>query len=220
LRAVIFANGRFAGTARERALVGSDDLLIAADGGARSCLALGLTPHVVVGDFDSLKPKEREALQQAGAQMIAHPARKDHTDLELALLHALQQGATDFLILGGLGQRWDQTLANLLLPANPAFTKVRITLVDGYQDVHLLTSGGTLTIDGKPGDILSLIPLSEYADGVRTEGLEYPLRDEALTFGSTRGVSNSLLGQQALIHLQQGLLLCVHIHSPSWLEES
>jgi len=208
LRAVIFANGGFSHP--DPLLPG--DFVIAADGGARYCLELGITPHLVVGDFDSLDPASLQALEQAGVELARYPERKDFTDLELALKHARQRGADEILILAALGGRWDQTLANLLLPASQALCCARITLVDGAQEIHLLRGGEQLELQGNPGDTVSLIPLKGDAVGVATGGLEYPLAGETLFFGSTRGVSNVLLAEPAWVSLQGGLLLCVLVH--------
>ena len=208
MRAVIFANGGFSHP--DPLLPG--DFVIAADGGARYCLELGITPHLVVGDFDSLDPASMQALEQAGVELARYPERKDFTDLELALQHASQRGADEILILAALGGRWDQTLANLLLPASQALCCARITLVDGAQEIHLLRGGEQLELQGDPGDTVSLIPLKGDAVGVATGGLEYPLAGETLFFGSTRGVSNVLLAEPAWVSLQGGLLLCVLVH--------
>jgi thiamine pyrophosphokinase len=208
LRAIIFANGGF--TAPPELL--PSDLIIAADGGGRHCLALGLTPHLVVGDFDSLDADQLALLRQAGAELIRYSTHKDYTDLELALQHARQRGAEQVLVLAALGGRWDQTLANVLLPAANQFADLPIHLLDGNQEISLIHAGQTHLLQGSPGDTLSLIPLMGDALGVTTYGLEYPLQGETLSFGSTRGVSNVLLGEQARVSLEAGLLLCVVIH--------
>lgn len=212
LRAVIFANGLLGSLNAARQSIRPDDILIAADGGARHCRRLGLTPHFIVGDFDSLEEAELQTFQDAGVVVIRHPARKDFTDLELALRHARSLGVAEILILGGLGARWDQTLANLLLPAAKEFTGVNIRLLDGAQEVFLLRGGESAQVAGIPGDTVSLIPLGGDALGVRAGGLEYPLNGETLLFGATRGVSNLLLGESASVSLAEGLLLCVVIH--------
>jgi thiamine pyrophosphokinase len=187
-------------------------MIIAADGGARHCLALGLVPAVVIGDFDSLTPADLETLKALGAEIVQFPVRKDFTDLELALQHARSTGADEILILGALGERWDQTLANVMLPA--AFPDLNIRLVDGNQEFIYLRAGETITVSGCPGDTLSLVPLGGDAQGITTDQLEYSLRGENLPLGSTRGVSNNLLTEEAQISLREGFLLCVVMHQP------
>jgi thiamine pyrophosphokinase len=187
-------------------------LIIAADGGARHCRLLGLSPDILIGDFDSLTEDEVQQFSATGAQVIHHPIRKDYTDLELALRHAHSLGIQEVTVLAALGARWDQTLANLLLPAAPDLKDLTIRLLDGSQEVVLLRGAGQIQLVGKPGDTVSLIPLGEHARGVTTQGLEYPLSDEPLFFGATRGLSNVMLESQATVSLAEGLLLCVVNH--------
>ncbi len=215
MRAVIFANGDLNHPDSAREILRPDDFLIAADGGARHCLDLGITPHLVVGDFNSLDETSLESLKNSGTKLFRYPRRKDHTDLELAVGHAVQGGADDILILAALGARWDQTLANVLLPASLALSSVHIRLVDGPQEIHMLRGTERLALAGRKGDTVSLLPLGGDVSGVSTQGLEYPLNQETLFFGSTRGISNVMLGDSASVFLQEGVLLCVLIHGGS-----
>ncbi len=212
MRAVVVAGGTLPHPEIDRASIRPDDLLLAADGGGRHCLALGLHPAAVIGDFDSLEPAEVQALAAAGADLIRHPPKKNQTDLELAVRHALERGATEILILAGLGARWDQSIANLLVAGASGLEGLRLTLLDGPQEIHPVRAGTPLEIRGRPGDVVSLIPLAGDARGVTTEGLEYPLRNGTLPFGSTLGISNSLTHPVARITLDQGLILCTILH--------
>jgi thiamine pyrophosphokinase len=211
-RAVIFANGELDSSSDAQRELLPNSLIIAADGGGKHCLDLGIVPDLVVGDLDSLDPLIVAQFQAAGAEVIRYPERKDYTDLELALQYALERGAQEVVILAALGKRWDQTLANLLLPAAPGLNAIIIRLVDGPQEIQLLRPMGKTLLSGQPGDTISLIPLSGDACGITTQGLEYPLENGVLHFGSTRGVSNVLLGEMATISLTKGLLMCVTIH--------
>jgi len=213
MRAVIFANGDFPDPAAHRHLIRSDDLVIAADGGAHHARAAGITPQVVVGDLDSLEPGLRAELVAAGARFIQHPAAKDETDLELALLYAVEQGAEEVVVLGALGGRIDQTVANILLLAHPALTGVRVLVVEGDQTIFLIRDEAT--VEGRPGDTVSLIPLGGDVQGITAEGLRWPLHEGTLRFGPARGVSNVLLGRQARVRVREGTLLCVVTHSQS-----
>jgi thiamine pyrophosphokinase len=208
LRAVVIANGQLNGAIEFQ----PGDLIIAADGGARHCLDHGIRPAYVIGDLDSLEPAHLARLEALGAAIVQYPARKDYTDLELALRFAQQQGASEIVILAGLGARWDQTIANLLLPA--ILSPLDVRLLDASQEICFLHAGKTIHIQGQAGDTVSLIPLAGPAQGITTQGLEYPLLDEGLDFGSTRGISNVLLEKQASVRLRNGLLLCIILHNP------
>ena len=211
-RAVIFANGVLNHPETALAALRPGDLIIAADGGARLCRQLGLVPAILIGDIDSIDEADLAYFDANGTQIIRHPARKDYTDFELALRHVKSLGIQDVLVVAALGARWDQTLANLLLPAAVDLDDLTIRLMDGPQEVVLLRGGDEIDIHGKPGDTVSIIPVGGDVHGVVTDGLEYPLFNESLFFGATRGLSNVLLVERATIHLEQGLLLCVVIH--------
>ena len=211
MRAVIFANGN---TDNSDSVFSGKDLIIAADGGMHHCLSLGLTPDVVIGDLDSLTADDIKGLQIASVEIIRYPAKKDQTDLELALKLAIDRGADEIVVFGAMGGRWDMSIANILLPAEQNLSNATIRIIDGRHEIMLLRSGKEITFHGEKGDILSLIPLSRDAQGITTIGLEYPLKDNLLRLGSSRGISNVFVEEIATVHLKQGLLLCVHIRTP------
>ena len=212
MKAFIVANGTFSDHKIFLAVLKPGDLVIAADGGARHCHEMGVSPHVAIGDFDSLSPVELDDLRTGDTQLIRYPSKKDFTDLELAIDYAQQRNPEEIQIYGGLGLRWDQTLANLLLLARTRSGDVFVRMIDGKQEVMLATGPGSLVIAGDPGDTVSLIPIAGDAFGITTDGLEYPLSDEILFFGATRGVSNALTKPTATVSLQRGMLICVLIH--------
>ncbi|MBI3957406.1 MAG: thiamine diphosphokinase [Chloroflexi bacterium] len=208
MRALIFVNGTIDDYAQLARWLRPDDYTIAADGGARHCAALGLRPAVLVGDLDSIAPDLLADYESAGVTIERHPPRKDETDLELAVRRAVTDGAAEILLLGALGGRLDQTLANLLLPAR-ADWPVPILLADGMQLARVLCGGKSVTLHGAPGDTVSAVPLSAEVAGITYTGLEYPLVNATLRLGSTQGVSNRLVGESATICIASGILLVV-----------
>ena len=209
MHVIIFAGGTVQpGAAVEKALA-QGELVIAADSGASTALALGYVPAFVVGDFDSLVAEERAQLEQRGSQFFPALVEKDETDTELAIMTALDQGASRITLLGALGgARFDHSIANILLLAG--FEGTPIEIVDGQACAWLLRGPGETQIEGKVGDLVSLLPLAGNAKEVETEQLYYPLHGETLQFGRPRGISNVLLGEQARVTVGEGLLLVIH----------
>ena len=207
MHAVIFANGELEKPKDWHTRLAGADLIIAADGGAQHCHALGLLPKVLIGDLDSLSPTLRTESEKQNVRIIAYPTQKDQTDFELALLYAKETGAEKVTVLGGLGRRWDHSLANLLLAAEPRFVDMRIIYLHGEQRLTILK--GEQTIDAIQGERVSLLPLIADTQGVSTRGLEYPLINESLAFGSSRGVSNKALLDFPGVAIREGVLLCV-----------
>jgi len=212
-RIVIIANGVPPDEATVRRWLQPDDdstrvRLICADGGARIALALGLTPEVVVGDLDSLDEAAQARLKAMGCRFVVYPTAKDWTDLELALKLAAQEGATEIVILGALGGRLDQELANILLLLLPELQDISTRIADDRQEMFVARDQAEIA--GQSGDVVSLIPLGGDAEGIVTEGLLYPLSDEPLLSGPARGVSNVMTGRKARVTLRSGTLLIVH----------
>jgi thiamine pyrophosphokinase len=211
LKALIFANGDANdGPMVRRALDAAPDAwVVAADGGAHQAQHYGRTVHILIGDMDSLDPVEVNALRAGGVDIHRYPEEKDETDLELALTWSANQGATWIRVVAAIGNRLDQTLSNVYLLALPVLRGRDVRLVAGKQEAWLLYPGESV-INGAAGDTLSLLPISGEARGIRTENLYYPLRDETLTFGPARGISNVLQTAQARVWLREGVLLAVH----------
>ena len=142
-----------------------------------------------------------------------YPVAKDQTDLELAIERGLRAGANEILLLGALGGRLDQTVANLLILAQRHWP-VPLRLAEGNQLAQVLRSGETLALQAAPGSTVSAIPLSAAVTGITYTGLEYPLHDATLTIGSTRGVSNVVASAPATITIRDGVLLVVCVTEP------
>ncbi len=205
---VIFANGEFSPPPGvENHLKGR--YIICADGGTRHALALGLTPHLIVGDLDSVPAEVIQRLESEGTPVIRFPRDKDQTDLELALEYAIRSGGEDILLLGLLGGRLDQTLANIFLLALPEWDRARLWLADGPDTAYLLRSGDTLTLEGEPGNTVSLLPLTPTVKGVSTGGLRWPLQDATLYFGRTLTVSNELVGRETEVKVGEGRMMVI-----------
>jgi thiamine pyrophosphokinase len=213
MRAVVFVNGEVRDYATLARWLRPGDHLIGADGGTRHILTLALTPDAVVGDLDSLEAESIAELIDRGVDIERYPTAKDQTDLELAIERGLRAGADEILLLGALGGRLDQTIANLLILAQRNWP-VPLRLAEGNQLAQVLRSGGRLTLQAAPGSTVSAIPLSATVTGITYSGLEYPLHDATLTIGSTRGVSNAVASLPATISIKEGVLLVVYVTEP------
>jgi len=195
-----------------RHLLQPGDLVIAADGGARIALRLGLQPQVVIGDLDSLPSSLRSRLQRAGCQFLEHSARKDETDTELAIRYALQAGAEEIVLLGALGGRLDHTLANVLLLGMPELAQVPAKIVSGGTEVWLLRGGRAQQLQGQPGDIVTLLPLGQDAVGITTDGWSTHYTTPLCAWTGPRGEQCDDF-PTAEVHLRGGLLLVLHVQT-------
>ncbi len=209
-RAVLFFNGDTPQQNLVFKSVKTTDTIICADGGARHVIDAGLIPHVIIGDLDSLPQVLQKKLRKLPIEWVTFPTDKNFTDSELTLQYVRKNGFSEIVILGFFGDRSDHVQANIMLLAtivqkNP---KCKISVVDENQTLYFV-SNGSLMLEGKKGQTVSLLPLLTDAKGVVTTGLRWKLRDEILVCGATRGVSNEFSGKKVSISLAHGVLLVV-----------
>jgi thiamine pyrophosphokinase len=205
MRAVVVAHGDVLPS--DRAVIAAQDYVVAADGGALALEQWKLLPHLVVGDMDSLGDAGVERMARKGIPVAKFPAAKEESDLELAVAQAIAAGATEIVLLGALGgDRLDHETANLLLLADPGYDGVRIEARRGTLRIRAIRGEGSLSV-GPVEAIITLLPVNGDAEGVSTEGLRFPLRDETLRFGRARGLSNEVDSLPATVTVRKGSLL-------------
>jgi thiamine pyrophosphokinase len=191
------------------ALAAPGVFVVAADSGVDRALALGVVPHVVVGDLDSATAQGLAAVTDAGGTIEAHPADKDATDLELALQCAADSGATEIVVVGGAVGRLDHTLAAAAVLCAPHLASRRVTAHFGEARLWVVRPSQTTELHGNPGQFVSLLPMGAPATGVRTIGLRFALDGGVLEPHSARGVSNELTDTHATVTCDTGVLLAV-----------
>ena len=150
------------------------------------------------------------AAERAGTPVDRHPAAKDATDLDLALDVAIDRAGralARLVVVTGVGDRFDHALGVALSLAAPGRPPVPTEAFVG--PAHLWVVRGEARLAGRPGDLVSLLPVHGPVQGVRTEGLAYPLDDEDLSSGTTRGLSNVWTSEVATVLVRSGVLLAV-----------
>jgi thiamine pyrophosphokinase len=181
-------------------------LVVAADGGARHAAPLGLPLHQVVGDFDSLSAADADELEAAGVTIARFPTNKDATDTELALLAALDAGATEIALLCTWGGRSDHAIGTLALLAHPRCGSAAVVILDEQTRTQLVRSGAAITLRGEVGRIISITPWGGDAT-VSATGVRWPLNAAVLVAGSTRGISNVATATESFITVHDGAVL-------------
>jgi thiamine pyrophosphokinase len=210
-KTIIFANGRMSRPETARRHIADGDTIVCADGGSLHALALGLSPHVVVGDLDSLPEDIERKLEASGSEIIRKPRQKDQTDLECAVQLCIERGAREIVIMAAFGGRIDQMLANCLLLARPEWRSVRLRIVEDEQEAFLLRGPDRCEIGGGAGDTLSLLVLDASVEGVTITGTEWKVSNGRFELGSTRPVSNVITNPPAVVSIESGTCLVVHI---------
>lgn len=205
MKAVLFAGAAITDYSFCEKYLQNADWIICCDGGMHHAKALGITPDYIVGDFDSVRPEVLEEYRNMGISIRQFPTHKNETDMQLGMLLALELGATELVLIGGIGDRFDHTLANAHLLLYLLKKGVRGILVNEKNRVELIDK--EVTLYGKAGDLVSTIPLSMQVEGVTLEGLEYPLVDYNLALDDKLvAVSNVMTGTEAKVKIRKGYL--------------
>lgn len=192
MRSVIFGNGSITDYERIRSYLRNDDYIICADGGIRHAKMLGILPDLLIGDFDSSDPSE------SSVKKIKFPVRKDFTDSEICMKYALEMGYDEILFIGMSGTRADHTLTNMLLISKCP----NGAMIDDNNEIYYLKD--RIKIENRKGKTLSIIPVKGNMCGITTAGLDYPLFDETLYFGESRGNSNVIIDDTCEITIKSG----------------
>lgn len=185
------------------------DMIIAADGGANHCFRLGITPELIIGDFDSITPQTIDAF--ANVKKMQFKKDKDQTDLELGIAHAFLLGSKNVTLFAATGNRMDHALVNLaFLSRYPA------KLFIETEDQTIFAIDETIAfnpfkINTLPQQTISFLPLINKATGVTSKGLKWELND-ATVGENFLSISNICLTSETSISIKNGKLLCFLLH--------
>ncbi len=207
MRALVVANGERPSAALVAELRPAADAVVAADGGADTVLALGLTPDIVIGDLDSLSSAARKAIPP---ERIRRDTNAGATDLEKAIAYCLTEGYDTLDIVGASGGRADHALANLSVLVRYG-REAQIRLVDERFAIELVA--GEAEVRGPIGTVVSLVAIGP-CEGVSTSGLRWELEEASLAF-SARGVHNEIARAPAQVSVRSGDLL---LFAGRWVE--
>jgi thiamine pyrophosphokinase len=185
--------------------------VIAADGGLNKLQALGVTPDLILGDFDSLGSRP------VGDNILTFPVEKDDTDTMLAIKEALRRGYETLYISGGIGGRLDHTVANLqsLLFAHKCGAEAFLV---GENETVAVLADGTVTFSAACQGKISVFAMGERAEGVTIRGLKYETVGVTLAHDFPLGVSNQFMGAEASVTVEKGTILLVWEGCPDELK--
>ena len=185
-----------------------DAFVIAADSGWEHAVNSGFTPHVLIGDMDSISPAHLQQARDMNVQIIEHHADKDFTDTELALELAADHHHHSIHLVSGGGDRFDHLLA-LVHSLAPHAGDTSLTAHVGSSRLHIIQPGHGLMFGTTPGQTISLIPLGGAAKGVTTTGLKWNLTKDTLRPFASRGVSNVATDSTVTLAVRKGHLAVI-----------
>ena len=189
---------------RIRSCLRTNDFYICCDSGLKHREGLGITPDLIVGDFDSHENPHLET------ETITLPCEKDDTDTVFAVKEALTRGFQEFLLVGVIGGRLDHTLGNvsLLLMLN-THGKTAVA-IDDYSEMEIVSNLPVQISDRYA--FFSLLNISGTAQGITIKNAKYPLHDAEITCEYQYGISNEVLpGKTAEVSIARGRLLLIRV---------
>ena len=180
----------------------NSDYIICADGGYLHAIENGISPDIIVGDFDSAPPPE------GIFNIVRLPDEKDITDGFYAFKFAVSKGASEIVYYGGLGDRFDHSYANMCILDYTLERDIKTVLTDGQTEIYLIDS--SIKLKRKAGVSISVYAFSDFVENVNLRGLKYKLNDYMLSKYDIIGTSNEFLsGKTAEISIASGKLLII-----------
>ncbi|MCK9479660.1 MAG: thiamine diphosphokinase [Firmicutes bacterium] len=179
-----------------------DDIIICADGGYNTATLIGIVPHIVIGDMDSISGAVPSSIKK-----IVYPKNKDKTDLHLCIDYALENGCKEIILLNSFGGRIDHSIAALVSLKYIMENNAEGMLVTKSSKAFLTDEKATIkrSIYSK----ISLVPLTDTVSGVTTSGLQYPLENATLHQSANMGISNAFSSGVASVEIKEGLLFII-----------
>lgn len=202
-RCVLIGAGVISNFDKIASLINMDDYIICADGGYINAKNMGLSPNLILGDFDS-SPVPNELTYN----VKRFSSDKDQTDLQLAMLEGFSLGYNNFLILGATGGRLDHTYGNLQLLAY-ADKHDSFALICDEKNKAFIVSNKTIAIKREAGKYVSIFAYGGNANGVTLEGFKYEVKNEMFSPNNPIGVSNEIIDFGARITVEKGSLLII-----------
>ena len=183
------------------------EYFIAADGGYNELILNGITPDLVIGDFDSLGtvPDHQNIIQT--------PTEKDETDMMMAVRKGLELGFTEFYLDGGMGGRFDHTYSNIQTLNYIVQNGARGYLL-GKDICICAIKNESLHFKSGLSGMVSAFCINDEALGVSIDGLKYTLDNAKMSNVYPYGVSNEFTGAPATVEVRDGVLLVMWPGSP------
>lgn len=184
----------------------NSDLFVCCDSGMRHAKHLGVIPDCIVGDFDSTDKETFQYFKEKNVPVKTFPAHKDENDTLLGIEAAIELGADEIIIIGGIGSRMDHTLANCNLLYYALKKGIKASMANENNEIYVVDK--KIELYGSKGDLVSFIPMSMEVKEINTVNLEYPLNDGCLSKdGRLIAVSNVMLCDYAEVSIRDGILL-------------
>ncbi len=216
--AYIFVNGNLEDCKFLVDIVSDEDLIVASDGGIEMVYRLGMTPDIVVGDFDSTTKLPDEVLKTVpsnhpsevlidGVSYFKYPTDKNFLDSELAIDHAISDEATAIKLVNTIGDELDHLIGTIFILGKAKYTGIDLRIVSAKQEISYQT--GTIELRGEVGQKVSFIPINGEVIVKSSAGLKYDPSKHTMSMQDNIGTRNELTSKSAEVVVRSGSFLVV-----------
>lgn len=184
------------------------DCIIGADGGCNHLYKMNIIPKYIIGDLDSINKDLVDYYRNKNVFFKTYPSHKDETDSEICIRLAKELKADEIDFYGALGGRIDHILANIGLMHYTREMNMKPRIITSEEEITIIKNEG-ITLYGKKGDTISIIPIMSDVNNISLEKLEYPLNNDKIKYSSSLGVSNVMLEDECGIKIEDGYALII-----------
>jgi thiamine pyrophosphokinase len=178
----------------------TDCQIVALDGAANKLIALDITPHLIIGDMDSIN-LSAPSIQKI---ILHHHDEQDTTDLVKAIRHCDKHGAKQISIVCATGGRLDHHEATMRALRSEYKQNRTITIHTEQQSIRY-AHNETVTIAGESGDKCGVFAYPKAK--CTSHGLKFEMTNFELDFAYSESVSNELISPTATINMQGDALI-------------
>ena len=184
------------------------DYIIGADGGCNHLYKMNITPQYIIGDLDSINKDLVEYYKSNNVIFKTYPSHKDETDSEICIYLAKELNAEKIDFYGSLGGRIDHALANIGLMHYVREMKIEPRIITSEEEI-IIIKNEDVTLHGKKGETISIIPIMTDANNITLKNLEYPLNIGKIGYLSSLGISNVMMKDECSIKIEDGYALII-----------
>lgn len=206
MRAAIICNGRLENYDIIKEKLQQMDFIICADGGTRHAYHMNIIPNIIIGDMDSSKDEYIEYYSNKKVPFIRYSSDKNKTDTHICLEYAMEK-YDEINLFGATGSRLDHTLGNVSILKLAADKGISASIVDENNEIYVVKDG--IRLEGKKGELLSLVPLSSKVEGINLKGALYPLQNAVMEIGNPYGVSNKFEESVVVLTITSGYMIVI-----------
>lgn len=185
------------------------ELIIAVDRGLAIAKDLNLNVDHIVGDFDSINKEILNEYKELPTVIHSYSPIKDETDTSIAMELALSYNPKSIMILGGLGSRFDHSLANIYLLSLALKKEVEACIIDENNKIYLKDNNFSIQKSEQYGDFVSLLPFCGEVEGLTLKGFKYSLDKAVLEKGCILGISNEIIDSKGVVEITKGALIII-----------